>query len=198
MSQGPLIPPPESVSQAEREALLGQRGLVVWLTGLSGSGKSTLARALERALIDRGHPCFVLDGDVVRGGINAGLGFSPADRTENIRRVGEVARLLAESGLIAIVSAISPYAADRQRARARIGAERFLLIHAAASVEACQARDPKGLYARAQAGELENFTGVSAPYEVPADPALRLDTGARSLEECLPELLSVVESAAAL
>ncbi|HBP19593.1 MAG TPA: adenylyl-sulfate kinase, partial [Planctomycetes bacterium] len=98
MSQGPLIPPPESVSQAEREALLGQRGLVVWLTGLSGSGKSTLARALERALIDRGHPCFVLDGDVVRGGINAGLGFSPADRTENIRRVGEVARLLAESG----------------------------------------------------------------------------------------------------
>lgn len=198
MSSGPLLPPPESVSRAEREALLGQRGLVVWLTGLSGSGKSTLARALERSLIDQGRPCFVLDGDVVRSGINAGLGFSPEDRTENIRRVGEVARLLAEAGLIAIVSAISPYAADRQRARERVGAERFLLVHAAASLEACRARDPKGLYARVDAGEISNFTGVSAPYEEPADPALRLDTGTRPLDECLGELLNLVEKASAL
>jgi adenylyl-sulfate kinase len=187
--RGPILPPPESVTPAERETLLGQRGLTLWLTGLSGSGKSTLARALERALTDQGRACFVLDGDVLRGGLNADLGFSPADREENVRRVTEVARLLTEAGLIAIASCISPYAKARARARERIGAARFLLVHAAASVDACRARDPKGLYARADRGELLEFTGVSAPYEIPTDADLVLDTAAHPVDECLSRLL---------
>lgn len=176
-------------SPAERRrALLGQRGGVVWLTGLSGAGKSTLARGLEAALLDAGRLVTILDGDVLREGLNADLGFSPAERAENIRRVTEVARLLADVGVLAVVAAISPYDADRLRARERIGADRFLLVHVATALEVCRRRDPKGLYARADRGELPGFTGVDAPYEVPQQPDLALDTAAVGLEAAVATL----------
>ncbi|MGE0708937.1 MAG: adenylyl-sulfate kinase [Planctomycetota bacterium] len=196
MSQrGPIVPPPEGVTRAERERLLGQRGLVLWLTGLSGAGKSTLARALERALHDRGRACYVLDGDTLRTGLNEDLGFSPADRRENVRRLGEVAALFASAGLIVVVSAISPYAADRERARRRAGPASFREVHVAATLDLCRARDPKGLYARAAQGELPDLTGLTpaAPYEPPTAPDLRLDTGTTSLPDCLAALLALLE-----
>lgn len=156
--------------------MLGQRGCVVWLTGLSGSGKSTLAVALEAALVGAGRAAYVLDGDNLRHGLNSDLGFSPAERAENIRRAGQVAALFADAGLIAITSFISPYRADRERARDAVGAERFLEVFVDAPLEVCERRDPKQLYRRARAGEIGEFTGVSAPYEPPASPTLVLDT----------------------
>ncbi|MEM9459813.1 MAG: adenylyl-sulfate kinase [Myxococcota bacterium] len=159
---------------AEREQMCGHRGAVVWFTGLSGSGKTTVARALGRLLHDRGKHSTLLDGDVLRGGLSRGLGFGPEDRDENIRRFTEVARLFAEAGLVALVSAISPYVAMRRRARERIGADRFVLVHIATPLSVCEARDVKGLYARARAGQIRQFTGIDAPYEEPVQPDLRL------------------------
>ncbi len=159
---------------ADRERLCGHRGGVIWFTGLSGSGKTTVARALDRLLHDRSKHGYLLDGDVLRGGLSRDLGFRPEDRDENIRRFTEVARLFAEAGLFAIVSAISPYAASRRRARERIGADRFVLVHVATPLSVCEARDVKGLYARARAGRIRNFTGIDAPYEEPDKPDLRL------------------------
>ncbi len=185
LSEGRPVPD----HSARRRALLGQAGGVLWLTGLSGSGKTTLARAAEERLLDRGRLTTVLDGDTLRTGLNRDLGFSPEDRAENIRRFAEVARLLADVGALVLVSAISPYEADRAQARAVIGPERFRLIHVAAPLEVCRARDPKGLYARAERGELPGFTGVSAPYEEPPEADLRLDTGALALEAALELLL---------
>lgn len=177
-----------SDADERRAALLGQRGGVLWLTGLSGAGKSTLARGLERALLGHGRLVTVLDGDVVREGLCADLGFGPADRAENIRRLTEVSRLLADAGALVVVAAISPYAADRERARARVGAQRFALVHVATALEVCRGRDPKGLYARADRGELPGLTGVDAPYEVPADADLVLDTATTSLEAAVEAL----------
>jgi adenylylsulfate kinase len=173
------------VSVAERAALLGQRGAVVWLTGLSGSGKSTLGYALEHALVASGHPAFVLDGDNVRHGLCADLGFSAHERDENIRRVGEVAALFAEAGVIAIASFISPYRAARERARERAGADAFIEVYLDTPLEVCERRDPKGLYKRARAGEIPDFTGIGAPYETPDTPMIRLDTDALSVEACV-------------
>jgi adenylyl-sulfate kinase len=151
-------------------------GATVWFTGLSGSGKSTVAVAVERRLVAAGRPAYVLDGDNLRHGLNADLGFSPADRTENIRRVGEVARLMADAGVVALVPVISPYRADRDRARAIHGAAGvpFLEVFVDTPLATCESRDPKGLYAKARAGEITSFTGLDAPYEAPEAPDLRL------------------------
>ena len=178
----------------------GHRGAVLWFTGLSGAGKSTLALALEERLFTKGHQVYVLDGDNVRAGLNANLGFSPEDRAENIRRVGEVAALFADAGFIVISSFISPYRADRERARAAVGRlangggdPRFHEIHVKAPLEVCEGRDPKGLYRRARAGEIAEFTGVSAPYEPPEDPDLVVRTDLLGIEDCLAELVRYVE-----
>lgn len=181
------------MTAAERARLLGQRGCVVWLTGLSGSGKSTLASALEAALVAAGRAAYVLDGDNLRHGLNADLGFSPAERAENVRRAGEVAALFADAGLIAITSFISPYRADRAAARAAAGTARFLEVFVDAPLEVCERRDPKQLYRRARAGEIEEFTGVSAPYEPPLEPALTLDTARLDAAECVARLLGLLD-----
>lgn len=152
------------------------QGATVWLTGLSGSGKSTVAHACERRLVARGRPAYVLDGDNLRHGLNADLGFSAEDRAENVRRVGHVARLMADAGLVVLVPLISPYRADRDRVRERHAEADlpFVEVHVATPLEVCEARDPKGLYAKARAGELRGFTGIDDPYEPPLDPELVL------------------------
>jgi adenylylsulfate kinase len=183
-----------ALSREQREARLKQRGCVVWLTGLSGSGKSTLAHALEAALFERGQLPYVLDGDNVRHGLNGDLGFSPEDRAENIRRVAHVGALFADAALITLVSFISPYRADRDAARALVGEDRFLEVHVQASLETCEARDPKGLYARARAGELKGFTGVDAPYEAPEDPALVVETDESDVAACVERLLAALDA----
>jgi bifunctional enzyme CysN/CysC len=181
-----LVPP------GQRQALLRQRGGTVWLTGLSGSGKSTIARELERQLFDAGHACYILDGDNIRHGLNRDLGFSATDRTENIRRIAEVARLFNEAGLLVITAFISPYREDRAHARAIVGPERFFEIHVDAPLAVCETRDPKGLYRKARAGEIQQFTGISAPYEPPEEPALILDTTALSPAGCAARIIEAV------
>ena len=180
------------VAPAERQKLLGQQPVTLWLTGLSGSGKSTLAFALERALVDQGRACYVLDGDNVRHGLNRNLGFSAADRAENIRRIAEVARLMNDAGLIVITAFISPYCADREAARKIIGAGCFREVHVSTSLSVCESRDPKGLYAGARAGRVADFTGVSSPYEAPESPDLIIDTAQVSLDQAATRLISLV------
>lgn len=169
-------------------------GGVVWLTGLSGAGKSSLATALAAELVARGRACYVLDGDALRTGLNADLGFAAADRSENVRRAGEVAALFADAGLVCITAFISPYAADRRRARAACAARgaAFHEVHVAADLAACEARDPKGLYRRARAGAIAEFTGISAPYEPPPAPELRVDSGSEPFDTSLRRLLAYV------
>jgi adenylylsulfate kinase len=181
------------VSPADRRRLLGQSPVTLWFTGLSASGKSTLAYALERALIDQGRLCVVLDGDNVRHGLNSNLGFSPEDRRENIRRVAEVAKLMNAAGLVVIAAFISPSTQDRRQAREIIGADKFLEVYVSTSLAVCEARDPKGMYSRARAGKLPGFTGVGAMYEIPETPDLQLDTEALGLDACLALLLKVVQ-----
>lgn len=180
-----------NVDRAARERRNHHKGGVLWFTGLSGAGKSTIAVALEKALFERGYSTYVLDGDNVRYGLNANLGFSPEDRAENIRRVGEVASLFSDAGVIVLSSFISPYRSDRQRARDSVG-EGFHEIYVATPLEVCEERDPKGLYKKARSGEIKDFTGVSAPYEEPAEADFTLRTAERSVEECVEELLGYV------
>lgn len=180
---------PGSVSAGDRQQLLGQRGGVVWFTGLSGSGKSTLAHALEKRLMEGGRLAFVLDGDNVRHGLNRDLGFTAEDRVENIRRIGEVAALFADAGLIALVAFISPFHEDRVRARQATGAERFLEVFVDAPLEVCEQRDPKGLYRKARSGELREFTGVSSPYERPQSADLVIDTASTSVAQAVVMIL---------
>ena len=179
------------VEPARRIARNRHKPGVLWFTGLSGAGKSTLAMALEQRLFDKGYQVYVLDGDNVRTGLNANLGFSPEDRAENIRRVGEVAALLADAGLIVVTAFISPYRADRDRARAAAG-DAFHEVYIDADVATCESRDPKGLYKRARAGDIKEFTGISAPYEAPASPELSVDTSGRGVEECVDDLVAYV------
>ncbi|MCX6377834.1 MAG: adenylyl-sulfate kinase, partial [Armatimonadetes bacterium] len=177
------------VAIEDRARVLGQQPVTLWLTGLSASGKSTLAYALEKKLVEEGQACFVLDGDNVRHGLNQDLGFSPEDRCENIRRVAEVARLFNEAGLIVITSFISPYRNDRRSAREIIGDDRFVEVFVDASVEECEKRDPKGLYKKARAGEIPDFTGISAPYEAPESPELHLDTCRLSVKKAVDSVI---------
>ena len=184
-----VFPHRGGVTAADRRRVLGHGPATVWFTGLSGSGKSTLAFAVEEALTAAGVAVYVLDGDNVREGLCADLGFAPADRTENIRRIGEVAALFHDAGLITLASFISPYRADRDRVRALHPDGGFVEVHVDTPLQVCEDRDVKGLYARARAGELPGFSGVSAPYEAPEDPELRLDTGRTSLAECVAAVL---------
>jgi bifunctional enzyme CysN/CysC len=180
------------VSPEARALRNGHKGGVLWFTGLSGAGKSTLAVALEERLFAKGYHVYVLDGDNIRGGLNANLGFSPEDRAENIRRVGEVAGLFADAGFLVISSFISPYRADRERARAA-ASNGFHEIHIKASLETCEERDPKGLYKRAREGQIAEFTGISSPYEAPESPDLIVRTDLLSIEESLRVLVEYVE-----
>lgn len=187
-----LHPHHGTVTAADRERILGQKGCVVWLTGYSGSGKSTLARALEARLAALGVACYVLDGDGLRTGLNAGLGFSDGDRRENVRRTAEVAAILRDAGLVAIVSLISPHAAEREQARRVVGGDRFVETFLDAPLAVCEERDPKGLYRKARIGEIPSFTGVSAPYEAPARPDLVLRTAVEGVEVCVGRLLAAL------
>lgn len=180
------------VVQQDRNRRYGHDGGVIWLTGLSASGKSTLAMQLEEQLLAQGYACYVLDGDNVRNGLNANLGFSPQDRTENIRRVGEVAALFADAGLICITAFISPYKADRATARTAAVRSSFHEVYVSANLATCEARDPKGLYRKARSGELRDFTGIDAPYESPESPELLLDTAEQTPEESLVKILAYV------
>lgn len=184
-----------SVSAQTRAAHNGHRGGVLWFTGLSGSGKSTLAIEVEQRLFRLGYQAYVLDGDNVRRGLNANLGFSPDDRAENIRRVGQVAALFADAGFLVISAFISPYLSDRNRARAAVedlGAGRFHEIHIHATLEECERRDPKGLYKRARSGEIADFTGISAPYEAPESPDMVIDTEAGSIDDCTQRIVDYI------
>jgi adenylylsulfate kinase len=181
------------IGRADREKLLGQKGATIWLTGLSGSGKSTIAVAAEAEIVRRGRLGYVLDGDNVRHGLNSNLGFSPDDRTENIRRIGEVAKLFTDSGVLCFTSFISPYRADRDTARALMAEGDFIEVYVDADVATCEERDPKGLYKKARAGEIPEFTGISAPYEAPEKPELVVPTGSQSLEESVMTLVDYLE-----
>ncbi len=180
------------LSRKDKEALLGQHAVMVWFTGLSGSGKSTLAIALERELHNRGLLCRILDGDNIRTGINNNLGFTEADRVENIRRIAEVSKLFIDTGIITIAAFISPNNDIREMAADIIGREDFLEVYVSTPLEACERRDVKGLYAKARKGEIKNFTGISAPFEPPAHPDLTLDTSVLSLKESVDKLLEQV------
>mgnify|MGYP002681679036 FL=1 len=177
------------LSRRDKEALLHQRGVMLWFTGLSGSGKSTVAIALERELHKRGLLCRILDGDNIRSGINANLGFSEEDRRENIRRVAEVAKLFVDTGIITIAAFVIPTEDLRQLAEGIIGKDDFKEIYISTPIEECERRDVKGLYARARRGEVKNFTGISAPFEAPKNPALSIDTSKMPLEESVNLLL---------
>jgi len=181
------------VTQEQRAAMFAQPPLTLWLTGLSASGKSTLAYALERALVDLGRACYVLNGDNVRHGLNRDLGFSESDRSENIRRVAEVARLMNDAGLIVITAFISPMIADRKIARAIIGTEYFREVYVSTPLATCEKRDPKGLYAKARNGQIVEFTGVSAEYEPPLYPDASIDTSVNALQHNLEKMLSFVK-----
>ena len=180
------------LSRTDKENLLEQRGVMLWFTGLSGSGKSTVAIALERELHRRGLLCRILDGDNIRTGINANLGFSADDRKENIRRIAEVAKLFVDTGIITIAAFISPTEELRQMAAEIIGHDDFKEIYISTPIEECERRDVKGLYAKARRGEVKDFTGISAPFEAPACPALKLDTSHLSIEESVDQLLKLL------
>lgn len=181
------------VTKTDRETISGHKGCTIWMTGLSASGKSTLAVALEKRLWDRGVRAYVLDGDNVRHGLNKDLGFSPNDRTENIRRIGEVAKLFTDAGVINITAFISPYRADRDSVRALMANGDFLEVFVDCPVEVCERRDPKGLYKKARAGEIAEFTGISAPYEAPLNPEIGIHTDRESEEESLNHVLQYLE-----
>lgn len=182
------------ITYAERAARNGHHGAVVWMTGLSASGKTTIAHALERGLFDKGYLVCILDGDDLRGGLNRDLSYSPKDRHENIRRIAEVSRLRVELGFIVIVAAISPYRADRARARNSLSGRPFMEVYINAPLELCEERDPKGHYRRARAGLITDFTGISSPYEPPDRPELELSTADLSVDECVRRIIKRLQS----
>ena len=180
------------LTRLDKETLLGQRGVMVWFTGLSGSGKSTVAIAVERELHRRGLLCRILDGDNIRSGINNNLGFSEADRVENIRRIAEVGKLFVDTGIITLAAFISPTNSLREMAERIIGEADFKEVYVSTPLAVCEQRDVKGLYAKARRGEIKDFTGVSAPFEVPVRPALTIDTSVLSLEESVEKVLELI------
>ena len=183
-----------TVTRQRREAANGHRSAVIWLTGLSGSGKSTLAHAVEEQLHQAGCRTFVLDGDNVRHGLCSNLGFSNEDRHENIRRIAEAAKLMVESGVIAMTAFISPFREDRERARSLFAHGDFIEIYCAAPLAVCESRDVKGLYARARAGEVKEFTGISSPYEPPLRPELVVQTGSQELQSCVAQVMDLLRA----
>lgn len=183
-----------TVNRSRREQMNGHKSLILWFTGLSGSGKSTLAHAVEEALHELGCRTFVFDGDNVRHGLCSDLGFSVEDRAENIRRIGEMAKLFTEAGVIALTAFISPYRADRERVRSLVAPEDFLEIYCRCPLEICEQRDVKGLYAKARQGLIKDFTGISSAYEAPENPDLLLDTGHLPLKECIEQVLALLKN----
>jgi len=181
------------ITKEGREQLLAQKGVTLWFTGLSQSGKSTLATEVEKKLYERGYTTFILDGDNIRHGLNRNLGFSPEDREENIRRIGEVAHLFSQAGIINMTAFISPYRADRKKARDLAKKGEFLEIFCRCSLDACEKRDKKGLYKKARAGEIPEFTGISAPYEEPENPEIIIDTDKETIEEGVGKVISYLE-----
>lgn len=179
-----------AITGQDRERLLEQKGAVIWYTGLSGSGKSTLANAVQEKLYEMGHLTYVLDGDNIRFGLNKNLGFSPEDREENIRRIGEVSKLFADAGVITMTAFISPYRGDRDKARELVATGQFIEIYVSVPLEIAEQRDPKGLYKKARAGEIKQFTGIDAPYEEPLKPELVVETGSHNLEECVVQVIN--------
>lgn len=178
-----------TVTRARREAQNGHRGAILWFTGLSGSGKSTLAHAVEESLHQRGYRTFVLDGDNVRHGLCGDMGFSAKDRQENIRRIGEVAKLFMEAGVIVLTAFISPYRADRERVRGMVEHGDFIEIYCDTPIEICETRDVKGLYKKARAGQIPEFTGISSPYDAPENPELNVHTGTAELDACVQQVI---------
>jgi adenylyl-sulfate kinase len=182
------------VPRAERWRASDVRGATVWFTGLSGSGKSTIANALEQALVQRGHHSYLLDGDNVRHGLNKDLDFSEAGRNENIRRIGEVSALFVDAGLIVITAFISPFRSDRNKIRERIGDAQFIEVYLSTSLEECERRDPKGLYVKARAGEIREFTGIDSPYEPPIAPQITIDTSKQEIGASIDQILRYLEN----
>ena len=182
-----------SVDRAARADKRGHRSAILWFTGLSGSGKSTLANAVNAALFERGLATYVLDGDNVRHGLCKDLGFSDADREENIRRIGEVAKLFLDAGVIVLTAFVSPFRADRDKARDLVEEGDFFEIFCAADLDVCESRDPKGLYAKARSGAIKEFTGISSPYEAPDTPELKIDTGAQELVESVEVVIKALQ-----
>ena len=187
-----------SVDLAARAQQRVHRSAILWFTGLSGAGKSTLANAVNSALFEQGLACYVLDGDNIRHGLCKDLGFSDSDREENIRRIGEVAKLFLDAGVVVLTAFVSPFRADRYKARALVEAGDFIEIHCAADLGVCEERDTKGLYAKARAGTIKEFTGISSPYEDPEQPELRVDTGSQSLEACVAQVVAYLIQAAVI
>jgi adenylylsulfate kinase len=181
------------ITKSDRERLLSQKGIVIWFTGLSASGKSTIARAVEEKLFERGHLSYVLDGDNLRHGLNKNLGFSPEDREENIRRIGEVAKLFADAGLITMTAFISPYLKAREHARKLLKEKEFIEVFVKVPLDVAEERDPKGLYKKARAGKIADFTGISAPYEEPAKPELMIDTSENNIDESVDIVIQFLE-----
>lgn len=182
-----------TVKRTDREALNGHRGAILWFTGLSGSGKSTLANAMEMYLYEKSARTFVLDGDNIRHGLCKDLGFSERDRSENIRRIGEVSRLMVDAGVITMTAFISPFIRDRQIVRNLVQPGDFIEIFCRASLDACEKRDPKGLYKKARSGVIPEFTGISSPYEEPEDPELTIDTESAGVEECIHRIAVMLD-----
>jgi adenylylsulfate kinase len=182
-----------SITKQDREKLLRQKGVVIWFTGLPSSGKSTVANAVEKKIFEHGHLSLVLDGDNIRHGLNKNLGFSPEDREENIRRIGEVAKLFADAGLIAMTSFISPYRKDRDKARGLMKDGEFIEVFVKIPLDVAEQRDPKGLYKKARAGEIKEFTGISAPYEEPLNPEIVMDTSKLDVTQCRDIVINKLE-----
>ena len=182
------------ITREDREQLLGQKGITLWFTGLSQSGKSTLATEVEKILYERGYITFILDGDNIRHGLNRNLGFSPEDREENIRRIGEVAHLFSQAGIINMTAFISPYRADRKNARDLANEGEFIEIFCRCSLDACEERDKKGLYKKARAGKVPEFTGISAPYEEPENPEITIETDRETIKEGVSKIISYLEN----
>lgn len=187
------IYPISMMTRQDKESLLHQRGMMIWFTGLSGSGKSTIALGVERELHRLGILCRILDGDNIRTGINAGLGFSADDRRENIRRIAEVGKLFVDTGIVTLAAFVSPTNEYRQMARDIIGADDFKEVYVSTPLEECERRDVKGLYARARRGEVKDFTGISAPFEIPEHPALTIDTSTQPLETSVAQVIELIQ-----
>ena len=182
-----------TISKQDRHRMNGHKSAVLWYTGLSGAGKSTLANKVEEKLFERNIHTYVLDGDNIRHGLNKGLGFSAEDRKENIRRIGEVAKLFVDAGAFVSTAFISPYREDRDMVRQLVQEGEFIEVYVSASLEVCEERDPKGLYKKARAGEIKNFTGIDDPYQAPENAELEINTGEKSLEECAADVISYLE-----